>query len=155
MKFKQYNVYTDGSYIPETKQCSYGYIFVDNDEKIKYQYKMFAIDNTGLKSMYAEMKAIMYAVKTGSRMKVLMKIYTDCKTIINILNSKGKKKYSSKYSSFIYEFIKFMEKYKNNYLIEWVRGHSKNIYNNYIDKILKNNDIKPGVLKKVDKIIID
>jgi len=150
MKSKQYNVYTDGSYIPETKLCSYGYIFVDNEEKIKYQYKMSSIDNTGLKSMYAEMKAIMYAVKLGRKMKVIMKIYTDCQTIINILNKGNTKKYLSKYSSFISEFVKFMKKHKNNYLIEWVKGHSKNVYNNYIDKILRNSDLELGVLKKVE-----
>jgi len=144
-----YNVYTDGSYMPESKKCYYGYIFVDKKTNlIEYKYVNHDTENTGLGCLYSELKAIIYAIKLAKQLNIKINIFTDCENALyfNLINKK--QKYINKYSGFINYFIEFLNKNKKHYALNWVKGHSSDEYNNYIDKMLKKYNEEYGKIIK-------
>jgi ribonuclease HI len=140
-------IYTDGSYNPITKECRYGYIVIDKDNNIIYQYVNKRKENTGLGNTYAELKAVMMAIKFISKKKGEAQIYSDYK-VENIIYT-NKDKYKTKHDSFLHGFKTFMRHTNKYYKLNYVKGHSDDIFNKYIDKLLKRQTENFGIIIKV------
>jgi ribonuclease HI len=136
MEGEKMEVYTDGSYNPLTNKCTYGYIFVDNDI-IRYQYKNTNNDGIGLRNEYAELKAIILAIKKAKRLNIKITLYTDYLSASDIL-AKDKMRYSNTYNGFRKRFKDFMGIHKELYELRYIKGHSNNKYNNFVDKLCKH-----------------
>lgn len=142
--------YVDGSY-KDNRVC-YGFIFIKNG-RIKNKYYHVVEDNLGLTSCYAELKAVMSAVKMAKQMGIKAKIFYDFSGSMDIIKSDNAS-HNSKYSSFLMTYKQFMVKNRGHYELIKVKAHSKDQFNLYIDKIVHNgidglNDFEPGKLIRI------
>lgn len=142
----QYKIYTDGSYNYKTNECSFGYIVIDKFDKIKYQYRHTQKESTGLRNVYAELKAIMYAVKFARQKKIKAEIYTDFEGALKVLNSSNMK-FNRKYKCFVNSYKDLMFKSAKFYSLHRIK--SKDGYNYFIDNVLKYQTGESGKIMKL------
>ena len=125
-------IYTDGSCINNPGPGCYGAIqIINNNYKILFTRTIKHTTNSKMELL----AVLMCMIKFPSTKKT---IYTDSKYIVNGFNNWmhnwNDKKWSKqiKHRS-LWKLIYF---FKNNTVIDWVKGHSDNTYNNIIDRIV-------------------
>lgn len=140
---RKISIYTDGSCTNNGKINSigrFGYICIENDNIVHTELNMEKVTTNNKMEMKAILSALNYLktinydycdIFTDSRLvkKGLTEWYPDWKkrNFKNIKNVELWKELYSIYSS------------TSNIKIKWVRGHSDNKWNNYIDSQLKKN----------------
>jgi ribonuclease HI len=131
------SIYTDGSCHPNPGPGSFGYVVVTND-KMLTSYVDYS-DNTTNNRM--EMTAIIYALKFLDKSTSAV-IYSDSELCVKTYNEwidswfrrnwKNGKVANLDLVKELYE----IKKQRPNVLIKWVKAHSFNHWNNYIDNLI-------------------
>lgn len=128
---RDYEVYTDGSYI--NGRYSWAYAFVKNDTVI------YEDSNVGknpeaavMRNVAGEIAAVLHAVKRAAELGVTIRIYHDYAGIAFWVTGEWKAK-----NEFTQEYAKLMKKYKGIFVFEKVKAHTGNKFNEYVDKKAK------------------
>ena len=123
-------IYTDGSCIPNPGPGGYGFVVLPT-KKNQYEWHVSGGEENTTTNNRMELTAVIEALKFCYDQKKFL-IYSDSMYVINCAQGKWKKKKNedlwNEYSS--------VSKGKNISWV-WVKGHSKNYYNEIVDTLAK------------------
>lgn len=130
-----YEIYTDGSCLPNPGLGRFAFILVKNNKIIQeYQSKISEKITTNNRM---EMMALIYALKYLKKNKFTSaKIYTDSIINVNIYQRALFNNYKKKRKLANLDLVEHIWNLANiNYQVYWVKGHSNNAFNNYVDRL--------------------
>lgn len=130
-----YEIYTDGSCFPNPGVGRFAFILVKNNKIIQeYQSKISEKITTNNRM---EMMALIYALKYLKKNKFTSaKIYTDSIINVNIYQRALFNNYKKKRKLANLDLVEHIWNLANiNYQVYWVKGHSNNAFNNYVDRL--------------------
>lgn len=128
---RDYEVYTDGSYI--NGQYSWAYAFVKDDTVIYEDSNVGKnLEAAVMRNVAGEIAAVLHAVKRAAELGVTIRIYHDYAGIAFWVTGEWKAK-----NEFTQEYTKLMKKYKGIYVFEKVKAHTGNKFNEYVDQKAK------------------
>lgn len=126
---KYIEVYTDGSCSPNPGKGGWAFVAISSDENIVYEFVGNGFEKKTTNNRM-ELTAVIQAVKNLNGH--FFKIYSDSLYVINCATGKWGKNSNKD----------LWEKYqkitaKKVMTFQWVKGHSKNYYNEMVDKLAK------------------
>ncbi len=129
-KTKIYEIYTDGSH--RDGEASWAFVVICENEKIYEDsgpvFSQEAIDQ--LWNIAGEIKAVVQAIEWAKENKVQVTLIPDYKGIQGWAeNWKTKNQWTKSYSIYIKRNKQIITEFK------YVKGHSGNIWNDYVDKL--------------------
>ncbi len=132
-------LYTDGSYCNNRKITSWAYIIVDASEKILKQDRgELTGEITALWQIGGEMKAVMEGLNFCRENNLKAIIYHDYNGLFHWVSDlfgetpwKAKNEWTKKYRTFIINNANYIDSF------QWVKSHSKNKFNEVVDKLAK------------------
>lgn len=132
-----YEVFTDGSCEPNPGIGSYGFVIIKNGVYLREFVRRESVETTNNRM---EMKAIIEGVISLSNDSEIV-VYSDSMLCVNTFNDwidgwfKSGKITKKKNIDLINELFVIKSKYKK-LSIKWVKGHSDNYWNNYVDELV-------------------
>jgi len=143
-------IYTDGACDvndrTKTNTGAYGYITI-NDSGVKIAEFVHTEHNTTNNRM--ELKAVLQVLEDYANHKEEITIMSDSTYVVNAINKKWinkwqKRKFQKQGKDIPNKDLweKYLTLVKPNISFKWVKGHSTNIHNQYVDKLVFGETVK-------------
>lgn len=124
-------VFTDGAYSSARDQGGVGIVFV-KDDKVIYKYSKCLQRTTNNRcELYAVIKALQ-AISTNIDS---LTIYSDSQYVINSINLGWQRKKNKDLWSIFDRYYEQAQKFCDNIVFSWVKGHENSEYNNLADEL--------------------
>lgn len=138
MNKRKVEIYTDGGCNQLTdKKGTWAFIAVENDDIIFETYGSIENTTNSVVELTAMREAYLFALSLGDDVEVLIR--SDSAYVVNGVNAWGDSWLNNNYKNGSVKHIEiwdsFLPQRKNNIVVEWVKGHSNNVWNEYVDKL--------------------